>query len=283
MPQLDKDSEEIKRIDNALSEWRQGDVALGEHWFTHIADPSRALTTESGQAEGGLQAITSEVEGLIVITQSCDIVRSSTKRPFLEVSPLVKVAPLSLKQIEKGLRPAYAFVPATADADLVADLDRVMTVEKAVVGTWKRTQGCKTDAEVRNFAQALARKRARFAFPDEFTQFVSGLQSRLREKYDKFTEEGNALRALSEIRVRAAPSWDATDVELFFWFIRDETDPSLQRNFWIPLLESWLKLIPAKGRFTRVDGAVTFLEDLTAKDYVESEPLDLDYLSSRDN
>ena len=283
MPQLDKDSEEVKRIDNALSEWRQGDVALEEHWFTHIADPSRALTTESGQAEGGLQAITSEVEGLIIITQSCDIVRSCAKRPFLEFSPLVKVAPLSLKQIERGLRPAYAFVSAIADADLVADLDRVMTVEKAVVSTWKRTQGCKTDVEVRNFAQALARKHARFAFPDEFTLFVSGLQARLREKYDKFTEEGNALRALREIRVRAAPSWDATDVELFFWFIRDETDSDLQRKSWIPLLESWLKLIPANGRFTRVDGAVTLLEDLTARDYVESEPLDLDYLSNRDN
>lgn len=277
MPQLGKDSVEVQRIDKTLAEWRQGDVALEEHWFTHIADPSKALTIVSGQAEGELQAVTSEVEGLVVLTQSCDIVRSCAERHFLEVAPLVKVPPLVLNEVERGLRPAYAFVPATAKANLVADLDRAMTVEKAVASGWKRTQGCKTDAEVRNFARALARKRERFAFPDEFTRFASRLQERIREKHDKDTEEGKALHALREIRVRAAPSWDVTEVELFFWFIRDEIEPDYD---WIRLLDSWLKLMPAKGRFTRVDGVVLLLEDLTAKDYVESEPLDLDHLSS---
>lgn len=280
MSQLDKDSADVQRIDNALAEWRQGDIALGEHWFTHVADPSKALTVESGQAKGELQSITSEVEGLVVLTQSCDIVRSCVKRPFLEVAPLVKVATLSLKQIERGLRPAYALVPATADAALVADLDRVMTVEKAVAVDWKRTQGCRTDAEIHAFAQALTRKRARFAFPDDFTQLASALQAYLQEKHDKLTKEGSALRALREIRVRAAPSWDASKIELFFWFIRDETD--LERKPWDSLLEAWLKLMPIGDHFTYINGMVVLLEDLTAKDYVESDPLDLDHLSGHD-
>jgi len=45
---------------------------------------------------------------------------------------------------------------------------------------------------------------------------------------------------------------------------------------------AWLKRVPAAGRFATVDGAVLTLDDLTARDYVESDPLDLDHLSSRD-
>jgi hypothetical protein len=43
-----------------------------------------------------------------------------------------------------------------------------------------------------------------------------------------------------------------------------------------------LKLAPESGRFTTIDGQVTTLEDLRASDYVDSDPLDLDHLSSRD-
>ena len=45
-------------------------------------------------------------------------------------------------------------------------------------------------------------------------------------------------------------------------------------------LEQWSELIPKSGRFQRVDGLVVALEDMTAKDYVESDKLDLDHLSS---
>jgi hypothetical protein len=68
---------------------------------------------------------------------------------------------------------------------LVADLDRTMTVEKAVVAKWPRTAGCRTDEDVRRFSMALARKRARLAFPDDFTACAQKLQTRLQEKHDK--------------------------------------------------------------------------------------------------
>ena len=157
-----------------------------------------------------------------------------------------------------------------------------MTVEKAIVAKWPRTVGCRTDYEVRRFSLALARKRARSAFPDDFTAFIKKLQSRLLEKHDRQSDEGRALRALREIRVHAAPSWDATEVELTFWFIREEDASDFEGKSWDSLLDVWLKLIIASGRFEPVNGAVMALEDLTAKDYVESDPLDLDHLSTRE-
>lgn len=279
MTRVGPDSTDAKRIDAALAEWRQGDAAPKERWFTHVAEPALSLTPESEQAGEGLQAITSEVEGLVVVTHTCDIVRSCVARPFVEVAPLVKVSDDVLHEVERGRRPAYAFVPALADRKLVADLDRIMTVEKSVVASWTRTPGCTTDREVRAFALALARKRARFAFPDDFTKLARKLEDRLQRKHDKDSDEGRALRALREIRVRAVPAWNADKIALTFWFIRNDDEARFEERRWDDYLEAWMKRLPERGRVIRIEGLVQTLDDLTARDYVESDPLDLDHLS----
>ena len=219
-----------------------------------------------------------EVAGLVILTQTCDIVRSRQKRPYVTVARLVSADQDKLRQIERGHRPQYAFVGGVSDQCLVADLDHVMTVEKSVVAKWDRVPGCRTDDEARAFANVLARKYARFAFPNDFTSLVKRLQTRLLEKHDKRTDEGTTLQALREIRVRAAPSWDANEIELTFWFIQGEDSTSLNSNQ-ETLLNAWLKLVPAAGRFKRVDGLIVSLDDLTATDYIESDRLDLDHLS----
>jgi len=269
------DSDDAKRIDAALREWRQGDLALEEHWFIHAGDPSEPLTEAAAGAEdAGIQALTSEVSGLVVLTQTCDVVRSCTMRPYVEVAPLVRVADDDLLAVQRGRRPALAAVPAVVSSRLVADLDRVMTVEKSVVATWNRTPGYTLDADARAFAQALARKRVRFAFPDDFVELVKRLQARLADKHERNTDEGRGLRALCEIRVLASPAWDANPVEVFFWFVRRDADADFEGKTWAELLDQWLKLVPTSGRFTLVSGQVVTLEDMTAADYV-------DHLSTR--
>ncbi len=156
-----------------------------------------------------------------------------------------------------------------------------MTVEKSVVAAWTRTPGCPTDEARRHFAQALARKRARVAFPDDFTDLVAKLVDRLSEKHGKESEEGRALRALREIRVRAAPSWDAREIELTLWFIPDDDDLDYEGRPWYWHLEPWEKLVTPTGRFAEIYCVVRPLGDLTAREYVESDLLDLDHLSTR--
>jgi hypothetical protein len=283
---LGPDDSAAKQIDAALSEWRQGDVALDEHWFIHAGDPTAPLTPASGAVERGddaVQALTSEVQGLVVLTQTCDIVRACTSRPYIEVAPLVLVAASDLPSIQRGRRPALAALPALIEQRLAVDLDRVMTVEKSIVAKWKRTPGYTSDAEARAFAQALARKRVRFAFPDDFTAFTKKLHARLGDKHEKNTDEGRGLRVLREIRVQASPSWDTSTVELFFWFIRDDADTDFEGTVWADLLKSWLKLVPSSGRFTAADGQIATLGEMTGADYVDSDRLDLDHLSSSSN
>ncbi len=275
----------ILEIDVALSKWSQGDCTIGDdHWFITRFDPKRSLTPDSKdvvESDANADLAESAVRGFVIVTQTCDLVRSCKDRPFVEISPLVEVDAEWLAEIKRLKRPNYSYIAGVADLFLVADLDRVMTIEKAVVATWERILGCQSDADIRSLGEALSRKRSRFAFPDDFNKLAQKLQKRMQDKHEKTSPEGSALRALLEIRVRAAPSWgDEKKIELFFWFIRAEEDDLSQDMEWHKRLPEWLNLLSTSGRFTTVDGSVVKLEDMTAKDYVQSDRLDLDRLSS---
>jgi hypothetical protein len=74
---LASDSAAVAEIDAALAPRRQGDLALEERWFIHAGDPSVPLTDAAAEADAaGLQALTSEVPGLAILTETCDVVRS---------------------------------------------------------------------------------------------------------------------------------------------------------------------------------------------------------------
>ena len=110
-------------------------------------------------------------------------------------------------------------MPGLADRKLVVDLERSMTVEKAVVAGWSRIAGCMTDRERATFAEALARKRRRFAFPDGLNVGLKRFRDRIKRAEGKTTVEGRLIAALDEIRVQASPNWEAASVIVFFWFL----------------------------------------------------------------
>ena len=238
-----------------------------------------ALGDSSGAIRAGPTPILDEVHGVVMLSQTCDLVRGCCERPFVEIAPLMWMSEQDVEAVRRLKRPAFAYVSATAADCLVADLDRTMTVEKALVAGWTRISGWETDAELRDFALALARKRSRFAFPDDFVSAAQPLQRHLVEKHEKRTAEGFHLRALREIRVCAAPSWDSNPVRLSWWFIKD-SDPVGVSVDWPRFLDQWLARFDQSGRF-RLDSLIACrLEDMTARDYVESDRLDLDRLSA---
>jgi len=71
--------------------------------------------------------------GMVMLSQTCDIIRNCRSWPFVEVAPVVEVPEPWVDEIRRLKRPAFAHVPTTAGQRLVADLDRVMTVEKALI------------------------------------------------------------------------------------------------------------------------------------------------------
>ena len=181
-------------INSALQGWRQGDISLNNGpGLLHLADLSRPHRPASRQAASTLTAnetqqgnnivpVPDEVPGLALLSQTCDLMRDCEERPYMEAAPLVQVSEGEVEDIRRLRRPAFAYLPATARQRLVVDLDRTMTVAKSLVAEWPRTQGLSTDVERRDFAHALARKRARCAFPDAFVLAARALQKTPRQQ-----------------------------------------------------------------------------------------------------
>ena len=217
----------------------------------------------------------------MIVTQSCDIERSSKERPFLELAPLEVAEPGKLAEIRKGRHARYVYVPGVFDKGLVADLERVMTVEKAAVQGWERVRGCRDNLEVRELSEALARKRNRFAFPDDFCALARSFNDWIRTKSRLKTPEGRAFEEIEEIRVSAEPDWEAIEVSLFFYFIRGSGSDAKENEANEKNLGNWLRFFPKNGRFTTVQGIITTLEDMTARDFVISARYDLDTVSPK--
>ena len=274
MPSNDVNSHE-NAVDQAMYACRQGDCFLGDHGFVELC---LDRTGETALEE----YLDTQVSGLILVSQSCDIAKSCAERPMIEVCPLVEIGDPDIHaQIVANKRPKYAAVPALNAQRLVADLDRTMTVEKAVVARWQRTQGMLTDDDSRAFARALARKRARFAFPDDFSSYVAPLRRRCIEKHGKETDEGRALRDLQEIRVRAKPSWEAEEIELTFYFVRKTNSTLNLQGPWDVWKSGWLKGLLSHTRYTKHEGQVTDYARMTAAEYLGSDQLDFEQLSKR--
>jgi hypothetical protein len=281
-------TEETTRVNAALQVWRQGDVTLDSGLFlVHLADKNLPLTREAREAieqapvEDNPFEVPSPAIGLVVVTQTCDIIKDCTKFEFVDVSPLVHVNDQRLQEIRKGRQIRYAYIPGVASERLVADLERTMAVEKSVVAGWTRTPGCSTDDEVVAFAAALARKRQRFAFPDGFNAGLAAFKDRLRGKRKSTsTVEGLLVKALDCVRAFADPNWNASHVTVFFWFLllpKQDIDFGEARL----VIEEWMKLISLPAPFALADPCYSLVEqqDMTAQEYLASQPLDYDDLS----
>ena len=255
-------------VDAALAKWEQGDCLIeGEHWFV-----STAL------ADGEVQTQESQVLGFAVTTQTCDLVRSVSTRPWVEVSPLVEISADRLAQVQKAQMIQFAYLPALAARNWVVDIDRTMTVHKSVVAQWTRTPSFLDHISGRTFSQALARKRSRKAFPDDFVEMIRELQSFVKAKHGKDSPDGRALEDLREIRVTPEPSWSGHDIKLTFWFIWHDWT-KIEREVRASTAGRWCSKVRASGRFTSVSHAGVILPDMRADEYVFSDPLDFDYLS----
>lgn len=282
--------DEIAQIDHQLQQWRQGDIVMSPDVPTlHLAhmaapgtDASELLAAQLAQEgeDPSLVVVTTDTPGFMIVSQTCDLVRSCLDRPFVEICPLQMVAPAKLPMIRNGRQPRYVWCTGIGEADLAVDLEQVATIEKAALVRLaaERREGTASAAEARALSEALGRKRSRAALPNDFTALMEPLQRRVIERYSKDTPEGRFLRAIREIRVRARPGWEADqpEIELLFLFDGDQALPQDSDDRASELLG---RLVPG-GRYAVVEGRALSLHALSAAEYLESDRLDLEHLSA---
>jgi len=249
-----------------LNDWRQGDVIVGTIELPVL-----------DQGDDGEEISVFQTEGGLLLTQSCDIVRDYNHKPFLHVAALVVVDEEALRRIKAGREIRYLFVPGLADQSIVADLDKIATIDKRVVMNRERRAGCFSDDERRGLAASIARHRQRFAFPDEFNDALKPLRRLVENGAGKNSDNGRFVDAVLEIRVTTS-SWD-NPTELDFICIIPEDTPQTMRELWvkdqIPRLED-----KASTEWCRdCNFRLSTLSEMSAAEYLESNRLDFDGLS----
>lgn len=277
----------VADVDAKLRTWRQGDLLFGtELPFVTFAHPLLPLTAVSrdvvqdrddDSTTTAVDVLSDEL-GYAIVSQSCDLIRTCADRPYVELAPLVRVDASKLAQAQRGRSERYAPHSLVAGESLVVDLDRIMVVEKPVLAALaphNRRTGL-TDGERRRFAQALARKRGRFAFPDDFVAGIRKLRDHIVAKHGKDSALGGFLAAVTEIRVYC-PDWTATEpkVTLLFMFDEEAQIPGDGRKHADALKT---KFTPT-GVFQELAVKVASFETMSAARYRNSDLLELDFLS----
>jgi hypothetical protein len=248
--------------DLALQSYRQGDVlpdlrslatlrarraatlTLGKK----LAQAGRALRQVVGRQPLGIKDQSRWVEeptpnGAVVISQTCDVVRTHRERPTVQAAKLTQLEGDWERQAADGRRPRFVAVP-NAGAGWYADLEVIGTIDKRVLVGLSRQEGVVDDEQVRRFAAAVGRNFSRFPFPDEVSEQLKPLVDDVRGKYGSATSPlGRVLQHVMELRLEARPRWDDPDAVITLIVI---CDPGVLPTFEDPQdvptnLAQWLR------------------------------------------
>lgn len=262
------------------ADWRQGDYTLGDQDFIYKYDTDNPITEASKAADKEESIVAHTVRGLVVVSQTCDIVKAVEKRPFVEVSPLVTLPnDDQFHAVKSGSSPRFAIIENLMPEKIVADLDRTMTVEKPVLEQWTQSQGFTTPLSRKKFAECLARKRMRPAFPNEFNAYMEPLRKQIIKKHGNDSPDGKAMAEIEEIRVLPEPDWEAQNVKIKLLFLLSKKTSQAHKTQIDTLIQNWLTKLDKTNKKYTIYPRLDYYSNFSAEDYFLSDRLDYDYLS----
>lgn len=279
------DANHVAEVDRASAQWCQGDIVdfgVMSWWANRelpLSQPAESIAKGDRGAE--MSTVYAEADALVIVSQTCDIVRDARTRPFVQLARLVRLTDQVAAEARRGTRPRFVPVPG-AGLDAFCDLDVIVTAEKSLLTRWQRRVGLPTEIDRRRFGRAVGRSYSRFAFPDDLHRSLQPMVRRIRERHDRDSPEGRALSALEEIRVTGAPSWSAPAIEVFIVFAPPSASDAAEimtDEEWDQIVDEWVARAEPHGVVRSVDGAMIPLDELTAREYTDSDLLDLDHLS----
>ncbi len=248
----------------AINDWRQGDVCLD------VSD--LPVLVSSDEISGH------EAQGAVVISQCCDIVRTS--RPYLQVAALVEVEAHQLLPIKLFREPRLALIPSLEAQCLVANLDVVATVAKEVVRGWNRTEGCRNVRERRAFSYAVGRHKNRVGFPDPWAPGLEKLRKWVKEKGAKpGGPDGQFINALDQMRILGDHVDNPPEIELICILNPGWTDDV--REQWVKLMVPKVENLVDPTWCPSVICRLVDREEISYGEYMESFRLDFGALTER--
>lgn len=257
----------------ALRLWRQGDLT------TDI----RQTVVVSGIENGDLVPEGEEAVGLVVVSQTCDVVNWGADKEWVAVAPLVELPDNLLPYVLSGSTPNWTPVENSPSQSVVANIGHLMTIHKSVLARSARTPGFNDEQGQARFADAISRKYGRFAFPDDFSNFVlEPLKRRIRGAHPKDSDQGRVYRSISECRVVASPGWNSDEVSVGFRFILHPQERlETSRDKIASVVAEHLNKIDWPTGFRPEEPAFMLqtLAEMTAEEWVQSHPIDWQFIS----
>lgn len=246
--------------------WRQGDVLIQLDSFVRkTVDAGGRLVVEPRPTSGG-----------VIITQTCDLVRTRDKIPNVEIAALCRLDGAVAHEARSFRRPTYVPVPGAGN-DAFADLGLLMTIDKAALSWMSPLRGCRDEFEAVRFANGVAHRWSRFAFPDDVVEILRPLKDRLDEKARKASPEGALIQLIEDVFVSAAPGWEAVDGTITLHFVVPEEATAKELAALAAQLLQWKPRVQSGSR--RVELQSAKLSEVSALEYLTWRRLDYDFIS----
>ncbi|APG86821.1 hypothetical protein SAMCCGM7_pB0105 (plasmid) [Sinorhizobium americanum CCGM7] len=257
-----------------LALWRQGDFTLDRAVFPVVA----------GDSGKEVEVDLYPTEGWVIVSQTCDIVNIGKGKEFVTICPLVAATPALLAQIANGTTPAAASLELSVREDLVVDLGRMASLHKRALTGLTRRDGFASDHKRSVFAESLERRFGRFAFPDELSAGpLRYLRNRAKQKHGADSPIGKVYRAIDQIRIRATPGFYSGASFAFHVVVDGEKEKVVGRK----AIRDELEAVAKHSKFAWPEGyrkendffVVQTTEEMSAREWIESYPVDLDFIS----
>lgn len=216
---------------------RQGD------WLRDVA----AVALMTGDAETEWQG--TAPHGCVVLTQCCDLAQNHTD--IVHLAPVVHLEGRSRSEAESGRTSRYALVDAETGS--FADLSVVVSASRALADLKRVSKRLNSD-ERKKFADRVARRFTRFAYPTELNPVLKPLRDKIRSKARKAGSIAQVLYRVATLRMECAPDWDARgDLSLTLLVVVEDG--------YLPSLLSMPEPDPARG-LTPVEASPSDLAEI---------------------
>lgn len=192
----------------ALAEWPLGEL-------------SREAAVE--QNAEGIFGVPHPVDSVVLLTQTCDLIRTSADTPYCQVAPIVDASAAFAYEALRGLRPGWAGLPWVSST-AIADLARITTLERSLLVGMESLGRPWNQQERFHFADTVARHLTRPALPDAVSETLRPFLKRMKEKHDRQSQEGRCIEQIRTIRIEASPDFDTPAPDLNLLLILDEID-----------------------------------------------------------
>lgn len=257
---------------SAVSAWRQGDYSLDHPYIVVV----------NGLEEGQFAPSAGDALGLVVVSQTCDVVNYGPGKDYVTVSPLVESTEERVKNARRGSSPSLAVLENPPSGSAAVDLGQTMSLHKSVLAGLERREGFDTDEARSRFGDAVARKYGRFAFPDAFSvEVLEPLRRKLQRGYGKDSDQSRAYGCIDSIRAVASPSWDGPCTVGFRFVLADRERLVVGREVVDQHVAALVAAIKWPEGFTAESPAYTLMtrSEMSAAEWDDSQKVDLDFIS----